>query len=974
MSSKFGRLFVLSFAVAASAFAQQGKKALDHDVYDSWKSIASTSLSRDGMWSVYAVNPQVGDGNLFIRSTNGGNTMTIERGTLPRFSRDSKYLTTTVVPAKAEVDKARREKKAPKDMPKNMFVVIDLASGKQTPIEKVRSTRFADKDSGWFAYQIEDASAPAAPASGTGPGRRPPTEEEELDQATGTPPAQGTGSQTPPAAQEPKKEESPKKKEHTVGQEWVFRRYSDGKEVKVADIAEWTFSEDGKFVLYAISSKTGETDGLYWMDLETGNKVTLDKAIAQYKQLTIHKDSGKIAFLSDREKYKTEPTEWGVCVWDPKSTKVTQLASNASSGLDKDHVIVTRGGFSFSDNGNRLFFQVAPKPEPEAKDPNPVPDDEKPVVDVWSHTDKMLMPQQLLRAQQERSRTEEAMVDLQSGQVVQIEDDLHRNVIIGDRGNADMALSVDSITHSLASSWGADTVDVYVVNLKTNTRTKVFSNVDWNPVLTLDGKAFYWFDYKKDDYFSYDLASGTITNFTSSIPHTLIDTEDDHPGPRPPAGPTMQMDDGRLLISDGYDMWVCDPRGVRAPWCLTEGMGRSRNWDMTVQPRPRYDGNPGLDTSKDPWIRVVDNDNMDTGYYQESWQPGKSAQKLFMGAMIVSVTGYSESSDKMLITKGRFDTYPNLWLTNTKFEGQQQWSDANPQQKDYIWGTSELVHWTSTDGVPLKGVLVKPENFDPGKKYPMIVYFYELSADQLHVHRVPSPSASTINPTMFASNGYLVFMPDIVYNVGFPGEGAEKCILPGVTQLISRGYVNPKAIGIQGQSWGGYQVMHLITRSNMFAAAGAGAAVSNMTSAYGGIREGSGLVRQFQYEVGQSRIGGSIWDKPLYYIENSPIFWAEKVTTPVLMMNNDKDDAVPFSQGVEMFTALRRNGKKVWMLNYNGDLHNLMKRANRKDLSIRMHQFFDHYLKGAPMPKWMAEGVPATDKGKDLGYQLVGKP
>ena len=253
----------------------------------------------------------------------------------------------------------------------------------------------------------------------------------------------------------------------------------------------------------------------------------------------------------------------------------------------------------------------------------------------------------------------------------------------------------------------------------------------------------------------------------------------------------------------------------------------------------------------------------------------------------------------------------------------------------------------------------------------MIVYFYEKYSNGLHNHYTPKPSRSTVNFTYYVSNGYLIFVPDIVYKTGFPGQSAYNSVVSGTLQLMQNPWVDKEHIGIQGQSWGGYQVAYLITQTDMFAAAMAGAPVSNMTSAYGGIRWGSGMSRMFQYEGSQSRIGGTLWEMPWRYIENSPVFFADKVETPLLMMHNDKDGAVPWYQGIEYFVALRRLDKPVWMLTYNGAPHNLKRRADCKDLSIRMQQFFDHYLKGAPAPVWMEYGIPAVDKGKDMGYELV---
>jgi dipeptidyl aminopeptidase/acylaminoacyl peptidase len=276
----------------------------------------------------------------------------------------------------------------------------------------------------------------------------------------------------------------------------------------------------------------------------------------------------------------------------------------------------------------------------------------------------------------------------------------------------------------------------------------------------------------------------------------------------------------------------------------------------------------------------------------------------------------------------------------------------------------ELVNWISSDGVPLKGLLYKPEDFDPKKKYPMIAYFYEQLSDGLHNYVAPS-GRNVINPTHYASNGYLIFEPDIHYETGYPGPSALKSIVPGVEMLLARGFVDPKGLGLQGQSWGGYQTAFLITQTHMFSAAMAGAPVANMTSAYGGIRWGSGLARAFQYEKTQSRIGGSLWQYPMRFIENSPLFSADRITTPLLMMANDADDAVPWYQGIEMFVALRRLNKEVYLLDYNNDVHNPTKRANQKDVALRMQQFFDHHLRGYPAPEWMIRGIPYRLKGRD---------
>lgn len=251
----------------------------------------------------------------------------------------------------------------------------------------------------------------------------------------------------------------------------------------------------------------------------------------------------------------------------------------------------------------------------------------------------------------------------------------------------------------------------------------------------------------------------------------------------------------------------------------------------------------------------------------------------------------------------------------------------------------------------------------------MIIYYYERKSNDLYQYYAPAPSQSIINISFYCSRGYLVFVPDIVYKAGIPGECAYNCIVSGAENLAKNAWVDKDNIGIQGQSWGGYQTAYLVTRTNMFKAAEAGAPVANMTSAYGGIRWDSGMSRQFQYEHTQSRIGKTLWEAPELYITNSPLFKADKVETPLMIMHNDKDGAVPWYQGIEYFLALRRLGKKVWMLQYNNEGHNLRERRNQKDLSIRLQQYFDYYLKGEPMPAWMKEGIKASEKGQLLKYE-----
>jgi dipeptidyl aminopeptidase/acylaminoacyl peptidase len=334
----------------------------------------------------------------------------------------------------------------------------------------------------------------------------------------------------------------------------------------------------------------------------------------------------------------------------------------------------------------------------------------------------------------------------------------------------------------------------------------------------------------------------------------------------------------------------------------------------------------------------------------------------------------AKDADTLMLSATRFDAFPDIWVTAVDFKSLKKMSDGDAQRAPFNWGRAELVSYKSADGIPLKGVLIKPDNFDPQKKYPMIVYLYEKLSDTVHNFQNPGPGTS-VNLSFYASNDYLIFLPDIVYKVGYPGQSALNCVLPGVQAIVDKGFVNENAIGIQGHSWGGYQIAYMVTQTNRFKAAAPGALVSNMFSAYNGIRWGTGLPRQFQYERTQSRIGGTPWDSTQKFMENSPLFYVDKVQTPILMLHNDNDDAVPWYQGIEFYLSLRRLGKEVYFFNYNGEYHGLRKRQNQKDYARRMKEFFDHFLKGAPAPEWMQKGIPylQREKEKEQYRQSVGQ-
>jgi len=499
------------------------------------------------------------------------------------------------------------------------------------------------------------------------------------------------------------------------------------------------------------------------------------------------------------------------------------------------------------------------------------------------------------------------------------------------------------------------------------------------------GNYLSWWDGVERHWMVMDVRTREIRNVSEDLPYPVYREWDDHPDEPPSYGSHGWLEgDAAFIIRDMYDIWAVDPTGLQEPRNLTEGVGRDNdirfayvNMDAGGGGGGRFGfggggGTEGIDPTEDVLLSAFHVYTKQSGFYRDRFEGDREPQLLVMDDYRFSNPTKPEDADLYLFTRQNFQEYGDLWTSNTNFQDMEKISYANPQQDEYSWGTAEIIDWISNDGIPLQGILVKPEGFDPRRKYPMMVYFYERSSDGLHSYRVPAPGSSSINHSFYVSRGYVLFVPDIPYEIGHPGESAIDAVVPGVLKIVDQGYIDPERIGAQGHSWGGYQLAYMVTKTNLFAAVEAGAPVSNMTSAYGGIRWASGMNRAFQYEHTQSRIGGTLWEETMRYLNNSPLFEADKVNTPVLMLHNDEDGAVPWYQGIEFFMALRRLQKPVWMLNYNGEAHGNRQPQNQKDWTIRMQQFFDHYLMDAPAPVWMAEGVPAVLKGKTLGWELTG--
>lgn len=733
------------------------------------------------------------------------------------------------------------------------------------------------------------------------------------------------------------------------------RSLDGAKEVRFADVKEFGFAKKENILYYTTDST------LSTFTPEKGHTVIFEgKGVI--KKATFNKTGDKIAFLYCPDKDSTN-TQFSLYLAE-NNTRARIVADKGQNFIPKGWVISENGDIRFSENSERIFFGTAPAPM--QKDTTVLAEN-RPDVQIWKWDEGVQYTQQVYNKEKDLKKTYTAVYNISGNTLFQLADKEIPHLITADEGNAPIALLSTNQPYATEQMWeGRSRYDIYTVNLETGERQQIKKAANTNMRLSPKGNYAYWYCAQDSSWYTRSVTSGKEYHLTTPTTFAAWDEDNDvpdYPSPHGLAGWTA--DDRNLLIYDRYDIWKFDPTAEVAPVNLTVN-GRKEQLSYRLIRLDKEE--KFIDTTKLQLLQVFNEKTKGSGYYSAHLSAPKAPKALLTGNFMLKTPVKAKYSDAVIYTSETFEQYPDIRLSDLSFKKSIQLTHGEEQQANLNWGTAELVSWISLDGTPLEGVVYKPENFDPNKKYPVIVNFYERNSETLYAYHMPEPHRSTIDYHFYTSNGYIIFNPDVRYVDGYPGESCFNCVMPGITSLIAKGYINEKAIGAQGHSWGGYQVAYLATRTNLFAAIESGAPVVNMFSAYGGIRWGSGLNRSFQYEHGQSRIGGTLWDSPLQYMENSPLFTMDKVETPILIMHNDNDGHVPWYQGIEYFVALKRLQKPVWLLNYTGEVHWPMRLANRIDFQKRMYQFFQHYLNKQPMPKWMDEGVPAVDQEFELGY------
>ncbi len=741
----------------------------------------------------------------------------------------------------------------------------------------------------------------------------------------------------------------------------LYVRSLDGsKTFQFPTVTDFQFAKKSG-MLYYTSAAEGEA-GIFTLNPEKGSPALIKEGKGVFKQTTFDEKGERLAFLYCADK---DSSYKALSLWlSEHNAPAKEIATRGNKAFPAEWVINENGMLQFSKSASRLFFGTSP--EPRQKDTTQLAEN-RPNVQVWSWDEPVQYTVQNYNKEKDLKKSYQAVYNLGNGSIFQLANEELPNIQLGNEGDAPLALLSTSRPYSLSSMWEARTrSDYYTVSLDNGERKQI-AQADYGRFrLSSQGKYAYWYGETDSCWYTIALAEGKQYRLTTPESFPAWDEENDIPDyPYAHGAAGWTANDQNLLIYDRYDIWKFDPTAATPPINLTVN-GRKEKLSYRLEQldkEARF-----IDLGKPQLLKGFNEATKGYGFYNARLSAPAAPKTLLAGNYMLRSINKAKNTDDVIYTMETFQQYPDIHYSTLAFKKSVQLTHGDKQQEGFIWGTAELVSWVSLDGRPLEGVVYKPANFDPNKKYPMMVNFYERNSETLYNYRMPEPHRSTIDYHLYNSNEYVIFNPDIRYVDGYPGESCYNCLMPGITMMIAKGYIDEKGIGAQGHSWGGYQVAYLATRTNLFSAIESGAPVVNMFSAYGGIRWGSGMARSFQYEHTQSRLGATPWSSPLRYLENSPLFTMDKVQTPILIMHNDADGHVPWYQGIEYFVAMKRLGKPCWLLNYTGEPHWPMHMANRIDFQRRMFQFFNHYLKKEKMPKWMSEGVPAVEQPFELGY------
>ena len=938
-------LFFCSYSLFAQSDSAAPKKprAMAWRDIPSWKYInpGKVELSPDGKWLAWPLQTTEGDGELIVKSTKDTVTHKYSVGgdNSPgfEFSEDGQWL------AIRQSSTYKETKAAAKTPGKQLFdklLLVDLATGKTTTYEKAGAFAFNGKAATFLALALAREKSPNA------------------------------------------KPDDPK------NSDLLLIELKTGKIQTIGDVGEFAFNKPGTFLAYTTETAGKTGNGLYLLSVATRQTTILDNDKMNYKSLR-WKDEGDAFAVLKMKKDSAWKTERGVVIGvkepGPAPVIVTYDPAKDSAAFPKGMTISGNRTPRWSDDLQRIFVGIAgmklEKRPMTAADSlarkNAGDDTVKPDMIIWNGRDAHLQSRQQIEETQDRDFSWQGMVDAGTLRFTRLNDSTQRALTILPKSH--YALVEDTWAYELDGNLnGQDYRDLYIVDLATGKGRKWIENFYepsfFNaPRASPDGKKLL---YGKDGHFYvYDIPSDHSVNITEKVPVSFVNTEDDHNVSKPLTGVIGWSNDSKyLLIQDLWDIWQLSADG-REPAVNLSRDGRANR----IRYQYRFSLDPeekGIDLSQPVYFSIYGEWTKKSGIARI--MPGKKGMGLQAGAETLlwedaSIGWLSKAKHAAVYTYATEDfNKPTEFLVGgPQLKDAMQYTHNAPLASQYTWSAGvRLVNYVSDKGDSLQGALFLPAGYEQGKKYPTIVYYYEKLSQSLHNYPRPDYARTGWNPGMYTSNGYAVFIPDIVYKINDPGMSAVWCVIPGVKAAIATGVIDETHIGIHGHSWGGYQTAFLVTQTNMFKAAAAGAPLTDMISMYDMIYWNAGIGDMGIFEASQGRLTTGPWENWEAYQRNSPVYHVKDVHTPLLMLHNDKDGAVDFEQGIEYYNALRRLKKPVTMITYRGENHGLGKRENMRDYSIRMMEFFDYYLKGKPAPDWWSKGIDRVDMDDHLDSRI----
>ena len=732
------------------------------------------------------------------------------------------------------------------------------------------------------------------------------------------------------------------------GVDLIVRTLATGITQNIGNVADYAFNKAGSRLAYTIDAADAVGNGVSVLDLAAQKIVTLDTSGAKYSQVAWNEEGDRLAVLAGtkpKEQLRLPNTLLLFRMEHPGKMTLPGYTGPAA-GM----VISELGDVTWSKDSSRVFVGLKEQEPEPAKPEDPIAN-----VDVWHWKDERVQSIQMVRADADRRATYRAAVDATSGRLTVLADESMPTVTVTDDGK--WAIGRLDKPYRLQVSWSGGQADYYRIDTATGERTLIVKNIARTLGASPDSK---WFLFQRDkELWACNLQSGAVTNISRAAGTSFIDEDDDHPYEKPSYGLVGFSKDGAAaIVNHKFDLWRLPLDGGQ-PKNLTGGAGAKdqivfRYQDLDPEER-------AIDLSKPLLLSAYGEWTKQAGYYR--LQPDGKLEKLVYADKAFGRPVKAKSAERVMFTTETFVEFPDYYVSGTDFAHPVKVTDANPQQSEYAWGSKVLVDYKNSKGVRLQGTLTLPANYEAGKKYPMLVYFYEKMSNSHHRYSMPvyddRPHMST-----YASDGYLILQPDVVYTIGHPGDSAVDCVTSAVRKVIDLGYADPQHIGLQGHSWGGYQSSFILTQTDIFAAVVTGAPVTDLVSFYDELYKSTGTVQHGIIEMGQVRMGVGYFDNMALYQSQSPLHHAQNIKTPFLILQGTDDGAVDWHQGLEFYNAAKRLGKEVILLSYPGEAHHLGKEENQKDFQVRMKQFFDHYLKNAPAPSWMLDGVPQLKKVK----------